>query len=356
MSPKLQQWLRLLKPSQAQALVRRRLNKIQRKLQGTESKVVSFEPAPGMEPKGDVLVAYILDAFLLKGGPGPVDESLVPHTHTHWWESLQIVQTFLDLGYRVDAVSWRNLEFRPTKPYKAALDVRILLEHWAPHLPEDCIKILHAETAHWTFHNPAQIERLETLFKRRGRRIAPNKMIEENGSLEAADCVIALGEGVDFVRETYEFAGKPVHSIPISTPLTWPVIERDMEQARHRFLWFGSGGLVHKGLDRVLEAFAAMPELQLTICGPVQQERDFEREYWTELYHTLNIHLHGWIDIAGPDFVELVSHHAAVVFPSCSEAQNGGIITCMHAGLIPIVSVPTGAPRGPGSRDPVGGL
>ncbi len=347
MSPKILQALRLLKPSQAQSLVRRRIDKLRRKLQGTEHRVLTFDPAPGVEVRGDVLVAYILDAFLLKTGPEPIDESLVPHSHTHWWESIQIVQTFLDLGYRVDAISWRNFDFVPTKPYKVALDVRVLLEHWQPHLPADCIKILHAETSHWTIHNPAQDARLESLYQRRGRRVAPNKKIEENRALEVADCVTLIGEGADFVQESYAPAGKPLYPIPISTPLTWPILDRDYEQARRRFIWFGSGGLVHKGLDRVLEAFAGMPDMSLTVCGPVQQERDFEREYWTELYETPNIHLHGWIDVTSDVFVELMSEHAAVVFPSCSEGQNGGVITCMHAGLIPVVSRATGAPITP---------
>ena len=347
MSPKILQALRLLTPSSAQSLIRRRIDKIQRKLQGTEQQVLTFEPAPGVEVRGDVLVAYIIDAFALKKGPEPIDESLVPHSHTHWWESLQIVQTFLDLGYRVDAISWRNFDFVPTKTYKIALDVRVLLEHWQPHLPSDCIKILHAETSHWTVHNPAQDERLERLFQRRGRRVAPNKKIEENRALEVADCVTLIGEGADFVQESYAEAGKPLYPIPISTPLTWPVLDRDLEQARRRFVWFGSGGLVHKGLDLVLEAFSGMPEMQLTVCGPVQQERDFEREYWNELYRTPNIHLHGWIDVTSDDFVRLMSEHVAVVFPSCSEGQNGGVITCMHAGLIPVVSRATGAPISP---------
>ena len=37
--------------------------------------------------------------------------------------------------------------------------------------------------------------------------------------------------------------------------------------------------MVHKGLDLVLEAFVAMPEYHLTVCGKVSSEKDFEDAY-----------------------------------------------------------------------------
>ncbi len=40
-------------------------------------------------------------------------------------------------------------------------------------------------------------------------------------------------------------------------------------------MWFGSGGMIHKGLDLVLEVFARMQEYHLHICGPVHHEEDF---------------------------------------------------------------------------------
>ena len=78
--PKAQQVLRLLHPEQILALLRRRRHKIQRKLQDVEHRVLSFEPRPGVQIRGDVLVAYIIDAFLLKEGPEPIDVAKVPHT------------------------------------------------------------------------------------------------------------------------------------------------------------------------------------------------------------------------------------------------------------------------------------
>lgn len=46
---------------------------------------------------------------------------------------------------------------------------------------------------------------------------------------------------------------------------------------RENFLWLGSRGAVLKGLDLVLEAFARMPDLQ--VSGPVEDEADFAAAY-----------------------------------------------------------------------------
>ena len=64
---------------------------------------------------------------------------------------------------------------------------------------------------------------------------------------------------------------------------------------------------MHKGLDLVLEAFAGMPDHHLYVCGPLQQEKDFVKAFYTELYETPNIHAVGWVDLEGPEFLEIVN-------------------------------------------------
>ena len=71
-------------------------------------------------------------------------------------------------------------------------------------------------------------------------------------------------------------------------------------------------------------------------------EKDFQSCYYKELYSTKNIHTVGWIDISKPEFLAMAKSCLGIVFPSCSEGMNGGVITCMHASLIPVVSGETG--------------
>jgi glycosyltransferase involved in cell wall biosynthesis len=124
-------------------------------------------------------------------------------------------------------------------------------------------------------------------------------------------------------------------SVPCTYP--WPA-KRNWSAARHSFLWFGSGGMVHKGLDLVLETFAGLPDLELFVCGPVDRERDFERFYRRELYELDNIHTLGWVDVSGRLFLGLAERCAALVYPSCSEGGGSSALTCMHAGLIPMLT------------------
>jgi glycosyltransferase involved in cell wall biosynthesis len=107
---------------------------------------------------------------------------------------------------------------------------------------------------------------------------------------------------------------------------------------RRRFLWFGSGGMVHKGLDLVLEAFTGLPDFHLTVAGPVEREREFESAFSRELYRTPNVATIGWVDVGSPEFLALARSLLGLVYPSCSEGQNGGTVTCLHAALVPVVT------------------
>lgn len=300
-----------------------------REIERPDQQVVTLKPEG--PSRGNVLFSYINAPFLLKP-----DEPM-PTSHTHYWESWRMATTFLDLGYSVDVINYTNQTFLPDKEYTVVVDVRRNLERLAPLLNPDCVKILHIDTAHWLFHMTAQYQRLSALKQRRGMTLSPVKIVNPNRAIEQAGYATMLGN--EFTMSTYRYANKPMFRVPISTPVVYPWPEdKDFEICRKHFLWFGSGGLVHKGLDLVLEAFAEMPEYHLTVCGPVQEEQDFERAFYKELYQTPNIHTVGWVDISSPDFIEMTKTCLGVVYPSCSEGGGGGIISCMHAGVIPIVS------------------
>jgi glycosyltransferase involved in cell wall biosynthesis len=130
-----------------------------------------------------------------------------------------------------------------------------------------------------------------------------------------------------------------MHRIPISTVSRedcFPV--RDIDQIRRRFLWFGSVGLAHKGLDLALEAFARSPDLELTVAGAISLDQDFVAAYDRELNHTPNIRNLGWVDVTAPAFHDLMRDHLGIVYPSCAEGGAGSVICCMHSGVIPVVT------------------
>lgn len=242
--------------------------------------VVSLQP--GSPPKGRVLLAYGIRPYLLKPGEAINTE------HTTAWESLQIGKTFVELGYALDVVHYTNQKFTPKLHYDCFVGVLAGFSRLAPLLNQDCVKVLHIVCAHWLFHNSAQYKRLLDIKNRRGVSLTPMKLLEPDRGIEYADCATTLGN--QFTSDTYRYAGRPMHRIPISTQrvFDWPE-RKDFQQCRNRYLWFGGIGLAHKGLDLVLEAFAAMPEMSLTVVGPISDEKDFEHAFHKELYETPNI-------------------------------------------------------------------
>lgn len=281
--------------------------------------------------KGNVLLAYIIDPFLLKS-----DEK-IPKSHTHFLESTLIAQTFREMGYSVDVISYLNNVFRPVKDYSFFISARTNFQQIAQHLNKECIKIAHLDVAHWITNNHLAYQRCFNVHKRRNSVIQNYKLIKENFAIEYADYATILGN--DFTINTYRYANKPLFRIHLPTCLTFPMFEdKNYKTSKNNFLWFGSSGLIHKGLDLVLEAFAQMPDFNLLVCGPIDQEKDFQEVYFKELYQTANIKTIGWIDIESKEFESILKRCIAVVFPSCAEGGGGSVITCMQGGLIPIVS------------------
>ena len=195
--------------------------------------------------------------------------------------------------------------------------------------------------AHILFLNDALCRRLLKLQRRKGCTLGCRTLERPNLAIEHADCATILGN--EFTISTFAYAGKPIYRIPISTPVLYPwPEEKNFDACRKRFLWFGSRHFIRKGLDLVLDAFAEMPEYHLTVCGPISEQSDFEQAYYKELYQSPNIDTVGWVDISSPKFVEIMNRCIGLIFPSCCEGQSGGVVTCLHGGLIPIISYESG--------------
>jgi glycosyltransferase involved in cell wall biosynthesis len=293
--------------------------------------------------RGRVLVSYILHALLL-------DECTVAHAspvyyHANAARTRAIVKTFLDLGYAVDLLSERNALFRPRCRYDIVAATRFDMERLAALVPRSCLKIVHLETADIYFHGIAELARLQALQARRGMALQPDRLESPHRALECCDFATLTGNA--FTLGTYQNPRVPIYLTPAAPRVRFSrPAGKDFDACRKRFLWIGSEGFVHKGLDLVLEAFAAMPEMDLTVCGPLHREPEFAACYHKELHEKPNIHVVGWMDTESAAFSKLAASCAGLVYPSCSEGQSGAVLTCLHAGLIPIMSCESGVDAG----------
>ncbi len=193
------------------------------------------------------------------------------------------------------------------------------------------------DTSHWLSNNSAVLKRSLDVQQTRGVSLTSFRFIEYNWAIEHADYATVLGN--QFTVDTYKYAGKPLYRIPISSCNLYPwAAEKDFDHCRNGFLWFGSKGFVHKGLDLVLDAFVDMPDCHLYVCGPIDDEPAFQEAFDKELYNTPNIHTLGWVDVESDEFLDVSRKCVGLVYPSCAEGGGGCVIQCMHAGLIPLVT------------------
>lgn len=284
---------------------------------------------PKERSRGRVALSYI--AWPLREG----FNSSRARGHTNAFEVVAMAETYQNLGYSVDIVDHDHPIYIPPKDCVVAIDIHGQLERWDPVLSQECARILHATGPHWLTYNRSETDRLAAIIQRRGVSLIPRRQVAPTRNIEFADHVTVLGN--EYTMESFAFAKKPMTRIPISSAyeFSWPA-ERDFKIAKKKFLWVGSFGMVQKGLDLVLEAFAQMPELSLTVCGRPEKEPDFYQCYEKELLKTPNIHLHGWIDMASPEFQTIAQTHAAIIYPGAAEGGAGSVIHCMHAGMVPL--------------------
>ena len=295
------------------------------------NQVVSLKPDGSV--RGHVLLSYRIEGFLQE----PAKQGKL--YHPSWVRTERMAKILLCLGYAVDVIANQNKHFRPQKEYTMFIDTRMNFERLAPILNKNCVKILFVTTAHPYFQNAAEAKRLMNLQERRHVTLRSRRFMPPDYAMavEYADCLMVSPE--EFLLQNFRYANKPFYLVPTPAEHVYPWAEtKNFESCRNRFLWLGSRGLVHKGLDLVLEAFAETPEYHLTICGPLGKEKEFTRAYREMLYELPNIHTEGWVDVSSSRFVEISKRCIALIYPSCSESGGGSVINCMHAGLIPIVS------------------
>jgi hypothetical protein len=284
---------------------------------------------PEGTPRGRALIARRLDGFL---------QPDMPHLNSHnqYGEAVAMAETLLERGFAVDVIAHTRQRPLVDCGYDLFIASRINFEAIAAGLSPRCIRVVYLDTMHWAANNHASLGR--SLEVQRARGITPERhiTIEPNRAIETADYGIMFGTEAAYA--TFAFAGKTIFQIPNPglTPFPFPA-DKDFDACRRRFIWLGSRGLAHKGLGRTLEAFAGMPEMELSVCGPLGAEPHFARAYRAELALP-NVRVHGWVDLTGPDFAALAGSALGIVYPSCAEAQAGAVTNAMHAGLIPVVS------------------
>jgi glycosyltransferase involved in cell wall biosynthesis len=258
-------------------------------------------------------------------------------THISAWQNFHIARIFLDLGFEIEVFHFEDHDYLPKGSFDVFVDIVANLGRLSDSLGPGVVKILYPMFAHWTVHNLNSYARHRALAERRGVAIPPKRLLAPNDSVERADHIFC--KGGRFGRRTYAYSNNTL--IPIAQIHPHAInefIDRDFGTCGRNFIWIGGSSAVHKGLDLVLEAFADLPDLNLTVLGRVAEEKQFAEVYRKELFELPNIKLAGWVDTLSDDFRTLVSNAAAIVAPSATELSCGSVIAGMMNGLIPVTT------------------
>jgi glycosyltransferase involved in cell wall biosynthesis len=277
----------------------------------------------------------------------PDDDPLTGHSNA--WESREIAHILDRLGFAIDAIDWTDHTFQPRKNTIAVIDINDNLQRMNPRLGANTRRLLHMTGSYPPFNVEAGRKRAKEFERRGGMPYTPKRARPADGflrSLDLAHYCSLLGNEQTLKSYPPEMRGK-ITLIPASgSILSHYRAPPEMAPSAREFLWFGGPGAVHKGLDLVLDVFSRRKELILHVAGLASDEADFMAAYGTKLSGP-NIRNHGWIDPLS-DFHQLFKDVFCFIAPSCAEGSSTAVITCLHAGLLPIISRPCGVDLPPG--------
>ena len=264
-------------------------------------------------------------------------------SHSNSYEVLAAARVFDDLGYIVDVISYNTLP-KELEKYDVIYGFGDVFRAYFESGLNNKTTIYYATGFHVCHQNTSSLNRIRDVYNKKGVWIGKSaRFVEKTWSHQTTlvDGIIALGN--ELCAESYKkyYDGK-IFSLPAPFFCTLDgnkILSIRNNHSKQSYFWFGSSGLVHKGLDICLDFFRSRPDLTLHICGNIEHENQFEDVYRHELYELPNIHVHGFVKIDSAKFEHILKQCSFVIFPSCSEGGGVSVLTAIGNGaLIPIIT------------------
>ncbi|MDD3263245.1 MAG: glycosyltransferase [Candidatus Absconditabacteria bacterium] len=258
--------------------------------------------------------------------------------HTNLLEAKKIAETFHELKYIVDVIDWTNKCKINYKEYDIIFGFGEPFEKAFASNNKMQITIAYLTFSNPYFANKAELERIIAFQKRKNKKVMLQRQMFDFMDLNInrkATAAICLGNEVTL--STYENEFENLYALP-ATGLESAkdiCINRNLYESRYKFLWFSGSGAIHKGLDLCIEVFAKLPQCELYIAGP--KDQDVFDAYQEELTFK-NIHFLGKISVESEEYRDVCEKCSYSILPSCSEGQSTAVLTTMFSGLIPVVT------------------
>lgn len=279
-----------------------------------------------------VLLSYISSVF-------NKDNSIKNH-HTNFYKTYLFAEVLNELGYAVDVVDWTEVFNGDYNRYDAIIGLGESVEEAFKHVKKPTKIIWFGTGCNPFYSNPVTVNRVIDFHNKHGLYlIESSRFIYKDWPLqhEAADWIILHGNC--FSKSTFRKNNIDVVKAPVYINHKSDFENKNWVNAKSNYLWFGSSGLIHKGLDLLIDTFTNRDDINLHICGNLESEKNFYNYYKKTINKCSNIYYHGEIDIKSLNYKNILENCAFVIFPSASEGGAASVITCMaNGGLIPITT------------------
>lgn len=281
---------------------------------------VSIKP----ETQIKVLICYVTDPFFI--------QNWEEQTSTRNVECAAMIEAFASCNCRIDVCGVNQ-----TQGLRQDYDLIIGFgAAWrqACQLNPTARKVLYLTEKPPTFSHRQESNRVFYLQQRHDIKTSVTRsgFYFTDEDLELCDTIICIGIERDLSllppqKEKYLICPSGLKNSKFD------MSRRDIDKARKHFLWMGSSGAIHKGLDLVLDAFAQHNDLTLHVLGCNSQDKKILKK----LFHS-NVIDHGFVNVNSDDFMHIATTCGFMVFPSCSEGVSTAVLTTMRHALIPLIT------------------
>ena len=293
----------------------------------------------GSKHERRALICYLPEAFNGK----------LPLSHSNFTECYTAAKVFHELGFNVDCAS-RDNDKIDYSPYEVVYGITSTAYARSFSTTSEPLRIFYSVGAHTFLNFKVTADRCRAFHDEHGSHaLSSCHYVPGNGmnyyNAHLSDAAICLGDAsvaLHFEKED----SRTEHYYPLPAfyfDVRCPSEEKDFEKCRHNLLWFGSSGLIHKGLDIAIDFALRHPEYTLHICGASRGEKEFWRYYAPLADNASNIVQHGFVDIASDEFGKILDKCALLINPSLSESGAVGVLNVLANGVLyPIYSRETG--------------
>ncbi len=253
---------------------------------------------------------------------------------TIYFEIFKIVKVFSELGYCIDLINCND-----TKAIELISDAKYHVIfgfgeafYQITELQPEAISILYMTEHHPVFSYQEEKKRVDYFYARHKKNVSLKRsgMFYKPEHLEKKYTHVLTLSETEPLKDQYD---NPYTIFPTG------IINRNFKynnknhlKSGNKFLWLGSSGVIHKGLDILLDVFSQRTDIELHICGMTSEDMNI-----LSIPEKENIFAYGHVNINSDLFQKLTEECTYIILLSCSEGCATSVLTGMLHGLIPIV-------------------